>query len=99
MIDGIGGARGQVPLSRGTVPPGERVHVSQAFMPESMGQRHLESECYNDAFRSDEVALLYIDLPHPTGQPVAFHIGNPRPIGRPPGEAGTGPRLPEEPNG
>jgi hypothetical protein len=76
LMDDVGGAHAQIPLYRGTVQPGERLHISETVRAESMSQRQLESECYNWGFRAGDVALLHIDLPHPTNQPVTLYIDN-----------------------
>jgi hypothetical protein len=78
LMDDIGGAHGQIPLYRGTAPPGEPVHPSMGSLLGTSGQRQLESECFNEGFRGGDVAMLYIDLPHPTGQPVTLYIDNVR---------------------
>jgi hypothetical protein len=96
VFDDIGGAHGQAPLFQGVVPFGEPLHLSCALGPEFTGQVQLQSDCAETDFRTDEVALLYIGLPHPTGQPVTLYIDNLRLIGGPLGAGGTkmGPRVP-----
>jgi len=78
LMDDIGGAHGQIPLFRGTVSPGASVHASMGSVLGTSGQRQLELECFNEGFRGDNVALLYIDLPHPTGHPVTLYIDDVR---------------------
>jgi len=78
LMDDVGGAHGRIPLYRGTPSPGEWMTVSTGPTLGAAGQRQLESECFNEGFRGDDVAMLYIDLPHPTGQPVTLYIDNVR---------------------
>ena len=78
LMDDIGGAHGRIPLYEGWAQPGERMTASTGSILGSTGQRQLESECFNEGFRGHDVAMLYIDVPHPTGQPVALYIDNVR---------------------
>jgi hypothetical protein len=93
LLDDIGGAHAQIPVVPGTVlepgmPTPIRIDID---LPWLTGQAQFESECFLTPFRATEAASLYIDFPHPTGQPVTLFIDNLRVGERPPGEIEMGP--------
>jgi hypothetical protein len=76
VMDDVGGAHAQAKLLRPLLTPGITIHASCDLTPWLPGvEPQPESEC-RGSFRSDEVALLYIDFPHPAGQPMTLYIDN-----------------------
>jgi RNA polymerase sigma factor (sigma-70 family) len=76
VMDDVGGAHGRARLLHPLLSPGDTTHLSCDLTPWLPGQEsHPQSECIGP-FRPDEIALLCIDFPHPTGQPVTLYIDN-----------------------